>query len=53
MRVDAETGRVEPLRYVIVQDVGRAINPALVEAQIHGGGAQGVGWGMYEEIVHD
>jgi CO/xanthine dehydrogenase Mo-binding subunit len=53
VRVDAETGRVEPLRYVIVQDVGRAINPALVEAQIHGGGAQGVGWGMYEEIVHD
>jgi CO/xanthine dehydrogenase Mo-binding subunit len=53
VRVDEETGRVEPLRYVIVQDVGRAINPALVEAQIHGGGAQGVGWGMYEEIVHD
>jgi CO/xanthine dehydrogenase Mo-binding subunit len=53
VRVDAETGRVEPLRYVIVQDVGRAINPALVEAQIHGGGAQGVGWGMYEEIIHD
>jgi len=36
-----------------VQDVGRAINPALVEAQIHGGGAQGVGWGLYEEIAHD
>jgi CO/xanthine dehydrogenase Mo-binding subunit len=53
VRVDGETGRVEPVRYVIVQDVGRAINPALVEAQIHGGGAQGVGWGMYEEIVHD
>jgi CO/xanthine dehydrogenase Mo-binding subunit len=53
VRVDVETGRIEPLRYVIVQDVGRAINPALVEAQIHGGGAQGVGWGMYEEIVHD
>jgi len=53
VRVDRETGRVEPVRYVIVQDVGRAINPALVEAQIHGGGAQGVGWGMYEEIVHD
>jgi CO/xanthine dehydrogenase Mo-binding subunit len=53
VRVDRETGRVEPLRYVIVQDVGRAINPATVEAQIHGGGAQGVGWGMYEKIVHD
>jgi CO/xanthine dehydrogenase Mo-binding subunit len=53
VRVDPETGRVEPVRYVIVQDVGRAINPALVEAQIHGGGAQGVGWGIYENIVHD
>jgi CO/xanthine dehydrogenase Mo-binding subunit len=53
VRVDPETGRVEPIRYVIVQDVGRAINPALVEAQIHGGGAQGVGWAVYEQIVHD
>jgi CO/xanthine dehydrogenase Mo-binding subunit len=53
VHVDPETGRVQPLRYLIVQDVGRAINPALVEAQIQGGGAQGVGWGMYEEIVHD
>jgi CO/xanthine dehydrogenase Mo-binding subunit len=53
VRVDPETGHVEPLRYVVVQDVGRAINPATVEEQIHGGGAQGVGWAMYEEIVHD
>lgn len=53
MRVDPETGRVEPIRYVIMQDVGRAINPALVEAQIHAGGAQGVGWAVYEQIVHD
>ncbi len=53
VRVDADTGRVEPVRYVVVQDVGRAINPALVEEQIHGGGAQGVGWAVYEEIVHD
>ncbi len=53
VRVDPDTGRVEPVRYVIVQDVGRAINPSLVEEQIHGGGAQGVGWAVYEEIVHD
>jgi CO/xanthine dehydrogenase Mo-binding subunit len=53
VRVDPETGRVEPLRYVVVQDVGKAINPSLVEEQIHGGGAQGVGWAVYEEIVHD
>jgi CO/xanthine dehydrogenase Mo-binding subunit len=53
VRVDPDTGRVEPLRYVVVQDVGRAINPATVEEQLHGGGAQGVGWAIYEEIVHD
>jgi CO/xanthine dehydrogenase Mo-binding subunit len=53
VRVDPETGRVEPMRYVVVQDVGKAINPATVEEQIHGGGAQGVGWAVYEEIVHD
>jgi CO/xanthine dehydrogenase Mo-binding subunit len=53
VRVDPETGRVEPLRYVVVQDVGKAINPATVEEQIHGGGAQGVGWAVYEEIIHD
>jgi CO/xanthine dehydrogenase Mo-binding subunit len=53
VRVDPDTGHIQPLRYVMVQDVGRAINPATVEGQIHGGGAQGVGWGMYEAIVHD
>src|SRR5207248_11545449 len=53
VRVDPETGRVEPIRYVVVQDVGKAINPATVEEQIHGGGAQGVGWAIYEEIVHE
>src|SRR5918911_1263673 len=53
VRVDPDTGRVEPVRYIVVQDVGRAINPSLVEEQIHGGGAQGVGWAVYEEIVHD
>jgi Molybdopterin-binding domain of aldehyde dehydrogenase len=43
--------RADPLR----DRPGRchAINPALVEAQIHGGGAQGVGWAVYEQIVHD
>jgi CO/xanthine dehydrogenase Mo-binding subunit len=53
VHVDPETGRVEPIRYIVIQDVGKAINPATVEEQIHGGGAQGVGWAVYEEIVHD
>jgi CO/xanthine dehydrogenase Mo-binding subunit len=53
VRVDPETGRVEPVRYVSIQDVGRAINPATVESQLHGGAVQAVGWGLYERIVWD
>src|SRR5207245_10240817 len=53
VRVDPETGRVEPIRYVVVQDVGKAINPATAAEHIHGAGAQGGGWAIYEEIVHD
>ena len=53
VRVDPETGRVEPLRYVVVQDVGRAINPSAVEGQLHGGAVQGVGWGLLEQMVFD
>lgn len=53
VRVDTETGAVEILDYVAAQDVGRAINPAAVEGQIIGAIAQGVGWGLYEQMVHD
>ena len=53
VRVDRDTGEIELLRYVIVQDVGRALNPALVEGQMRGGAAQAVGWALYEELVHD
>ena len=53
VRVDPDTGKVEPVRYVAIQDVGTAINPALVEAQMHGGAVQGVGWGLYEQILFD
>ncbi|HEV7664381.1 MAG TPA: xanthine dehydrogenase family protein molybdopterin-binding subunit [Chloroflexota bacterium] len=51
--VDPDSGRVQPLHYVAIQDVGRAINPALVEAQMHGGAVQGVGWGLFEQLVFD
>jgi CO/xanthine dehydrogenase Mo-binding subunit len=51
--VDAETGRVKPEQYVAIQDVGFAMNPLLVEGQIHGGAAQGVGWGIYEAMRYD
>jgi CO/xanthine dehydrogenase Mo-binding subunit len=53
VRVDRETGEVELLRHVIAQDVGRALNPALVEGQMRGGAAQGMGWALFEQLDHD
>ena len=53
VRVDRKTGEVELLHHVIAQDVGRALNPALVEGQMRGGAAQGMGWALYEELAHD
>jgi len=53
VRVDPETGAPRVVGYVAVQDVGCAVNPAGIEDQIHGGVAQGIGWALYEGIVHD
>jgi CO/xanthine dehydrogenase Mo-binding subunit len=53
VRVDEETGQVELLSYVIAQDVGRALNPDLVEGQMQGGAAQSIGRALWEELVHD
>jgi CO/xanthine dehydrogenase Mo-binding subunit len=53
VRIDRETGEVELLRHVIAQDVGRALNPALVEGQMRGGATQGMGWALFEELDHD
>ena len=51
VRVDRETGGVTVLAHVIAQDVGKALNPALVEGQMHGGTAQGIGWALLEELA--
>ncbi len=51
--VDPETGEVRVLDYVAAQDVGRAINPAEVEGQIHGGVTQGIGWALFEGFEYD
>jgi CO/xanthine dehydrogenase Mo-binding subunit len=51
--VDPETAEVEIVRYVVVHDCGRLINPMLVDAQIHGGVAHGIGNAFYEELVWD
>ena len=53
VEVDTETGAVDLLRYVAVDDVGTVINPLIVEGQVHGGLAQGVAQALYEEAVYD
>jgi CO/xanthine dehydrogenase Mo-binding subunit len=53
VRVDPETGEVRLLAYVAIQDVGRALNPALVEGQMAGGAVQGIGRALVEALVHD
>jgi carbon-monoxide dehydrogenase large subunit len=53
VEVDPEVGEIEIERYVAVDDVGTQINPKIVEGQIHGGIAQGIGQAIYEEAVYD
>ena len=53
VEVDPETGKVEILEYHIVEDCGRMINPTVVEGQIHGGIAQGIGGALLEELIYD
>jgi carbon-monoxide dehydrogenase large subunit len=53
VEVDAETGRVELLRHVAVDDCGRIVNPLLVNGQQHGGIAQGAGQALWEQFVYD
>jgi carbon-monoxide dehydrogenase large subunit len=51
--VDTETGHVKIRKYVCVDDVGRVVNPMIVEGQVHGGIAQGVAQALFEEAVYD
>jgi CO/xanthine dehydrogenase Mo-binding subunit len=53
VRVDRETGSVSLLHHVIAQDVGRALNPALVAGQLLGGVTQGFGWALFEQLAYD
>ncbi|WP_419926341.1 xanthine dehydrogenase family protein molybdopterin-binding subunit [Candidatus Poriferisocius sp.] len=53
VEVDPHTGAVEIERYVVAYDVGRAINPMLIEGQIQGGAAQGIGGALFEEFLYD
>jgi len=53
VEVDPETGSVKVLRFIVAQDVGRAIHPSYVEGQLHGGVVQGIGWALNEEYIYD
>src|SRR5436305_3830848 len=51
--VDAETGKVNVTRYVAVDDCGNAINPLLIEGQVHGGIVHAIGQALYERVAYD
>ena len=51
--VDPETGKVKVVRYVAVDDCGNAINPMLIDGQIHGGVVHGIGQALYERVHYD
>ncbi len=53
VEVDPETGRVEIVNFVAVDDFGRVINPMIVEGQVHGGLVQGIGQALLEQAVYD
>lgn len=53
VEIDEETGRVELVRYVAVDDCGNQVNPLIVEGQIHGGVVQGVAQALWEEAAYD
>lgn len=53
VEVDKDTGETEIVRYVAVDDCGRQLNPLLVQGQVHGGIAQGVGQAIYEGIIYN
>lgn len=53
VRVDPETGQVTLKQYMVVQDVGFALNPMMVEGQIHGGAVQSLGWALQEAMLYD
>ena len=51
--VDVETGKVKVVRYVAVDDCGPAINPLLIDGQVHGGIVHTIGQALYEQVVYD
>src|SRR5262249_9497692 len=53
VEIERETGEIKIVRYLAIDDCGRAINPMMVEGQVQGGIAQGIGQALYEQVVFD
>lgn len=53
VEIDPETGCVQIVRYAVIDDVGRAINPLICKGQVHGGVAQGIGQALLEHVLYD
>jgi carbon-monoxide dehydrogenase large subunit len=53
VEIDPETGEIKLQRYVAVDDCGRVISPLLVDGQVHGGLAQGIGQALFEQVQYD
>jgi carbon-monoxide dehydrogenase large subunit len=53
VELDADTGAVRILRYVVSEDCGTVVNPTIVEGQVRGGVAQGIGGALYEQLAYD
>jgi CO/xanthine dehydrogenase Mo-binding subunit len=53
VKVDEETGKIKVLDYVAAHDVGRAINPLLLEGQVYGGVMMGIGYALTEQVIHE
>ncbi|MEK9754467.1 MAG: molybdopterin cofactor-binding domain-containing protein, partial [Rhodospirillaceae bacterium] len=53
VEVDKETGKVDIIRYTVLQDAGKAVHPSYVEGQYQGGAVQGIGWALNEEYIYD
>src|SRR4029078_592776 len=53
VEIDEDTGKVDLVRYIAVEDVGKKITPMIVDGQLHGGIAQGVGQALWEQAIYD
>src|SRR5882672_11745175 len=53
VEIDPDTGAVENVRYVVVDDFGATLNPLMLAGQVHGGAVQGIGQALMERTVYD